>query len=114
MAAGLEKKAKTMTNKKSIARRSRDSNTPARLTWRRFDAMTDADIAAAVASDPDAAPLLATASWLKKATLVAPADRELISIRLDKDVLEHFRARPRYQTRINQILRLVMDEEKSH
>ena len=51
--------------------------------------------------------------WLKKAKLVAPGDKELISIRLDKDVLEHFRGRPRYQTRINQILRLVMEEEKS-
>jgi uncharacterized protein (DUF4415 family) len=75
--------------------------------------MTDADIAAAVAADPDAAPLLTPASWLKKAKLVAPGDKELISIRLDKDVLEHFRARPRYQTRINRILRLVMEEEKS-
>jgi uncharacterized protein (DUF4415 family) len=74
--------------------------------------MTNEDIAAAVASDPDAAPLLG-ADWLKKAKLVAPADKELISIRLDKDVLEHFRARPRYQTRINRILRLVMEEEKS-
>ena len=100
-------------NKKSTARRSQASKAPRKIDWRRFDALTDADIAAAVAADPDAAPLLTPASWLKKAKLVAPADKELISIRVDKDVLEHFRARPRYQTRINQILRLVMEEEKS-
>lgn len=100
-------------NKKSTARRSRSSKQARKIDWRRFDALTDADIAAAVAADPDAAPLLTSASWLKKAKLVAPADKELISIRVDKDVLEHFRARPRYQTRINQILRLVMEEEKS-
>jgi uncharacterized protein (DUF4415 family) len=97
--------------KKSIARRSRNSKAP-RIDWRRIDGITDEQIAAAVASDPDAAPLIGP-DWIKKARLVAPADKELISIRLDKEVLEHFRARPRYQTRINQILRLVMEEEKS-
>ena len=98
---------------KSTARRSHASRAAKKVNWRRIDAMTDEDIAAAVAADPDAAPLLTSASWLKKAKLVLPADKELISIRLDKDVLEHFRARPRYQTRINQILRLVMEEEKA-
>ncbi|HEY5211369.1 MAG TPA: BrnA antitoxin family protein [Stellaceae bacterium] len=63
-------------------------------------------------ADPDAAPLLRP-SWLKKAKLVLPADKELISIRLDKDVLDHFRARRRYQSRINAILRMVMEEEKT-
>lgn len=100
-------------NKKSTARRSRSAKPTRKVDWQRFDALTDADIAAAVASDPDAAPLLTSASWLKKAKLVAPGDKELISIRVDKDVLEHFRARPRYQTRINRILRLVMEEEKA-
>lgn len=74
--------------------------------------MTDREIAAATLSDPDAAPLLNHA-WLKKAKLVLPPDKELISIRLDKDVLNHFRAHPRYQSRINAILRLVMEEEKA-
>ena len=97
---------------KSTARRSRPSRPAKKIDWRRFDAIGDEDIATAVASDPDAAPLL-RGDWIKKAKLVAPADKELISIRLDKDVLEHFRGRPRYQTRINQILRLVMEEEKS-
>jgi uncharacterized protein (DUF4415 family) len=99
-------------SKKSIPQRSRGSKPTRKIDWRRFDALTDADIAAAVAVDPDAARLLTPASWLKKAKLIAPPDKELISIRVDKDVLDHFRARPRYQTRINQILRLVMEEEK--
>ena len=33
-------------------------------------------------------------------------------IRLDRDVLEHFRRYPRYQTRINAILRAAMEHEK--
>jgi len=97
---------------KSTKRSSPASRTKASVAWRRFDALTDRQIAAAAATDPDVAPLL-DESWLKRAKLVMPADKELISIRLDKDVLEHFRARPRYQSRINAILRLVMEEEKA-
>jgi len=40
------------------------------------------------------------------------ATKEQISIRLDRDVLEHFRRYPRYQTRINAILRAAMKHEK--
>jgi len=97
---------------KSTARRRRISEPARKADWRRIDALTDAEIAAAVKADPDAAPLL-TPDWIKKARLVVPPDKELISIRVDKDVLDHFRARPRYQTRINTILRMVMDEEKA-
>ena len=97
---------------KSTGRRSPVSRSAKKTDWHRVDALTDDDIAAAVAADPDAAPIIKP-SWIKKAKLVAPADKELISIRVDKDVLEHFRTRPRYQTRINQILRLVMEEEKT-
>jgi uncharacterized protein (DUF4415 family) len=97
---------------KSTVRRARASRPTKKIDWRRIDALTDAEIAAAVKADPDAAPLL-TPDWIKKARLVAPPDKELISIRVDKDVLDHFRARPRYQTRINTILRMVMEEEKS-
>src|SRR5579864_7685818 len=97
---------------KSIARRRRASEPTRKTDWRRFDAISDREIAAAVKADPDAAPLL-TPAWIKKARLVTPPDKELISIRVDKDVLDHFRARPRYQTRINTILRMVMEEEES-
>jgi uncharacterized protein (DUF4415 family) len=99
-------------SKKSIVRRAQPSKTAKKADWQRFDAMNDRAIAAAVKEDPDAAPLL-TPAWMKKAKLVAPPDKELISIRVDKDVLDHFRARPRYQTRINTILRMVMEEEKA-
>lgn len=99
-------------SKKSITRRSRATKAAKKVDWRRIDAITDEEIAAGVAADPDAPPLIGP-DWIKKAKLIAPADKELISIRVDKDVLDHFRARPRYQTRINQILRLVMEEEKT-
>ncbi|MBV8504540.1 MAG: BrnA antitoxin family protein [Alphaproteobacteria bacterium] len=38
--------------------------------------------------------------------------KEQISIRLDRDVLDHFRQYPRYQTRINAILRAAIEHEK--
>jgi uncharacterized protein (DUF4415 family) len=79
--------------------------------WTRFDAMTDEDIAAAIRDDPDVAPELDD-DWFASATLVMPRPKEQISIRLDRDVLEHFRKYPRYQTRINAILRAVMEHEK--
>jgi uncharacterized protein (DUF4415 family) len=72
--------------------------------WARFDAMTDEDIAKAVAEDPDAAPL--DIDW-DKASLVIPATaKDIITLRVDADVLEWLRATGKgYQTRINQVLR---------
>jgi uncharacterized protein (DUF4415 family) len=79
--------------------------------WARVDALTDEDIVATIKDDPDAAPEL-DAGWFSSATLVMPRPKEQISIRLDRDVLEHFRRYPRYQTRINAILRAAMEHEK--
>ena len=82
-----------------------------RTDWAAFDAITDDDIAAAIRDDPDVAPEL-DAEWFASATLVMPEPKEQISIRLDRDVLEHFRRYPRYQTRISAILRAAMEHEK--
>ena len=82
-----------------------------RTDWARVDALTDEDIAAAIRDDPDVAPEL-DAEWFATATLVMPEPKQQISIRLDRDVLEHFRRYPRYQTRINAILRAAMEHEK--
>ena len=82
-----------------------------RHDWSRVDALTDEQIGAAVRDDPDLAPIL-DADWFASATLVMPEPKEQISIRLDRDVLEHFRQYPRYQTRINAILRAAMEHEK--
>ena len=73
--------------------------------------MTDADIDKQISDDPDVAPEL-DAEWFATATLVMPQPKEQISIRLDREVLEHFRRYPRYQTRINAILRAAMEHEK--
>ena len=82
-----------------------------RTDWERVNALTDEEIDAAIRDDPDAAPELDD-EWFATATLVMPTPKEQISIRLDRDVLEHFRRYPRYQTRINAILRAAMEHEK--
>jgi uncharacterized protein (DUF4415 family) len=97
--------------KDSSKKKSRTAADRPRTDWARVDALTDEDIAAAIRDDPDAAPEL-DAEWFATATLVLPESKEQISIRLDRDVLEHFRRYPRYQTRINAILRAAMEHEK--
>lgn len=98
--------------KKGVSKqKSTGSAVKSKIDWTAFDALTDGDIAAAIRDDPDAAPEL-DAEWFATATLVMPRAKEQISIRLDRDVLEHFRRYPRYQTRINTILRAVMEHDK--
>jgi uncharacterized protein (DUF4415 family) len=87
-----------------IVRRTLKTLRKGKTDWKRVDALTDEEIERAVAEDPDAAPLLDD-EWFKNAELVYP-DKQMISIRLDSDVLKHFRdTGPRWQTRINSVLR---------
>jgi len=97
--------------KDAIRRKSVGAAKERPTDWTAFDSLTDKDIAAAIRDDPDAAPEL-DEEWFATATLVLPKPKEQISIRLDHDVLEHFRRYPRYQTRINAILRAAMEHEK--
>jgi len=85
----------------------------------KLDETTDEDIARQIAEDPDTAPEL-TDEWFDKADLhygktlfrrgrgrpplVAP--KKLVSLRLDQDVIDRFRAGgPGWQSRINAALR---------
>ena len=96
---------------KRIVRRTRIAASPNRAALRELERVSAAEIERAVAEDPDAAPILDEA-WLAKARRVEP-EKELISIRLDKDVLDFFRRKgPKYQTRINAVLRAFVDHER--
>lgn len=75
--------------------------------WSRVDALTEADIVAAALSDPDAQPT--DAAFWKSARLVWPVAKDALSLRVDKDVIAWFKkSGPRYQTRINAVLRSYM------
>lgn len=99
-----------MRNESSKRKSAAAADRP-RTDWARVDALTDAEIEAAVRDDPDAVPIT-DEDWFASATLVLPQPKQQISIRVDRDVLEHFRKYPRYQTRINAILRAAMEHEK--
>lgn len=76
--------------------------------WSRFDALTDDDIANAVADDPDAVPI--DLDW-SKAERVTIIKKKAISIRVDEDVLDYFKKDGEgYQRRINAVLRSYMQQ----
>lgn len=73
--------------------------------------MTDAEVDAAVASDPDWA-ALEPIDWTK-AEVVVPPKKQAISIRLDQDLIDFFKKQgPGYQRRINAVLRGYMRERQ--
>ena len=64
--------------------------------------MSDAEIARTSPAELQSIP----ADFWEPARVVAPVSKEAISIRLDSDVIQWFRTTgPRYQTRINAVLR---------
>jgi uncharacterized protein (DUF4415 family) len=97
------------TSDKNITIVSRDSPRKGTTDWARFDALTDEDIAKAVANDPDAVPI--DIDW-SDAVLVIPARKKAISIRVDEDVLDYFKSQgDGYQRRINAVLRSYMQQK---
>ncbi len=93
-----------MVKKTDIVRVSARDPKPGRTDWKALSALTDEDIDAAVASDPDAAPLL-DEEWFRNAILVRP-EKTATSIRVDSDVMGWFRGQGKgWQTRMNAVLR---------
>jgi uncharacterized protein (DUF4415 family) len=81
------------------------SKKPIKSDLARIDRMRDADI-----DYSDIPPLDKT--FLKKATAAWPPVKRQVTIRLDADVLDWLKSHGRgYQTRINRILRVVMESQ---
>ncbi|WP_454651352.1 BrnA antitoxin family protein [Bradyrhizobium liaoningense] len=101
--------ARDATSGRSITIVSRDTPRKGKTDWARVDALTDEEIAEAVANDPDAVPI--DIDW-SDAVLVVPPRKKAISIRLDEDVLDFFRRDGEgYQRRINAVLRSYMQQK---
>jgi len=79
--------------------------------WDRLHGMSDAVIHEAIESDPEAMPT--DEEFWKNATVVLPRRKEVVTMRLDADVLEWFRKERGYQTRINAILQAYMKAHTS-
>jgi uncharacterized protein (DUF4415 family) len=74
--------------------------------------MTDGDIERAVKADPDAAPIL-DKEWFRTAKLVLPERKVPISLRMDREVVEWFKASGRrYQSRMNAVLKAYVRAQR--
>jgi uncharacterized protein (DUF4415 family) len=80
--------------------------------WARVDAMTEAELEAAIASDPEWADI--PRDWYKHATPHYPAAlRKEVRLRLDPDLLAWFKRQgPGYQVRINAALRAFVEAQE--
>ena len=77
--------------------------------WARLDALTDEEIEASIANDPDWQEYK-DLDW-SEAVLVIPPKKKAISIRVDQDVLDFYKKRGAgYQRRMNAVLRSYMDQ----
>jgi len=94
---------------KNITVVSRDDPRRGKTDWERVRKLTDEEIEAAMADDPDWAELK-DLDW-SQAVLVVPPRKKAISIRVDEDVLAFFKAQGAgYQRRMNAVLRSYMEQ----
>jgi uncharacterized protein (DUF4415 family) len=99
-------------NVKRTARSTHSARRRGGTNWARVDGLTERAIEKAVRSDPDAAPLL-DREWFKRAKVLLPERKTALSLRLDPDIVRWFKAQgPRYQSRMNAVLRAYMEAAK--
>jgi uncharacterized protein (DUF4415 family) len=83
-----------------------------KTNWARVDALSDRAIESAVKSDPDAAPIL-DKEWFRTAKLALPEPKVPISLRMDREVVEWFKASgKRYQSRMNAVLKAYVRAQR--
>ncbi len=81
---------------------SRYAPSKGKTDWVALDALTDQEIEASIANDPD---WRDDWNW-SEAVLVIPPKKKAISIRVDEDVLDYFKKEGAgYQRRMNAVLR---------
>jgi uncharacterized protein (DUF4415 family) len=99
-----------MSEKRSKRRSTGRAREGSQTDFEYLNRVSDEEIAAALAQDPDAAPL--DVDW-SKAELVIPPGKKPISIRVDADVLDFFKKQGAgYQRRINAVLRSYMQARR--
>jgi uncharacterized protein (DUF4415 family) len=83
---------------------SRGDRRRGKTDWDKVEKLTDAEIEAAMAQDPEWADFK-DIDW-SEAVLVIPPKKKAISIRIDEDVLDFFKTQGSgYQRRMNAVLR---------
>ena len=97
---------------KNITIVSRDDPRRGKTDWDKLRKLTDKEIEASIANDPDWAEFK-DVDW-SEAVLVIPPKKKAISIRVDEDVLDYFKHEGAgYQRRINAVLRSYMQQKKA-
>ncbi len=105
---GTKENIVSYTDKELKAMRDRGES---QSDWARAAAMTEEELEAAIADDPDEAGLVF--DW-SQATVEMPQPKAVLNIRVDRDVLEFFRQGGRgYQTRINAVLRSYVEQMRN-
>ena len=97
-----------------IVRRTLADRKQGRTDWQRLRDMTEAEVDRGAQSDPDNPPW--TEAELRNARLVLPAGEAKIplSIRLDREVIDYFKAQgPGYQSRIGAVLLSYVRSQES-
>ena len=80
--------------------------------WDRVRALSEAEIEAAAAADPDWQEV--DPDWVAKAEPVSPVRKRRLVLALDADVVDWFRARDRhYRARMSAILRAYMERHRA-
>ena len=92
--------------KKMGAKKRKPSSVSSGPDWERVRNMNAEAVRKAVKADPEAHPT--DAEFWKTAKVVLPVPKEIVTMRLDADLLRWFRRERGYQTRINAILRAYM------
>ena len=81
--------------------------------WSALRRMSDTDIHAGIEADPEAH--ATDEEFWKTAKVVIPQPKQIVTMRLDADLLEWFRRENGYQTRINAILRAYKNaQDQNH
>ena len=97
---------------KNIIVVSRGDWSRGKTNWKKLDKLTDTEIEAAMANDPEWADFNEF-DW-SDAVLIMPPKKKAISIRIDEDVLDFFKQTGAgYQKRMNAVLRSYMRHRKS-
>lgn len=81
--------------------------------WAAADAMTEEELEAAIASDPDEAGLKHNLDNWDNVIIGFPKPKRQLTVRLDGDIIEWFKATGKgYQTRMNAVLRSYVESQK--
>jgi uncharacterized protein (DUF4415 family) len=80
--------------------------------WARVRAMSDAEVEAAAAHDPNWQDI--DPDWVEKAEPVHPVRKRRLTLALDEDVIDWFRSQDRqYRSRMSAILRAYMQRHRA-